>query len=36
VGDHEMVDGQADAFFVYGFEQVARQRYQIPKATEEK
>jgi hypothetical protein len=24
----DMVDGQADAFFVYGFEQVATQRYQ--------
>ncbi len=24
----DMVDGQADAFFAYGFEQVARQRYQ--------
>jgi hypothetical protein len=26
----DMVDGQADAFFVYGFEQVATQRYQNP------
>jgi hypothetical protein len=25
---YDMVDGQADAFFVYGFEQVATQRYQ--------
>src|SRR5262245_41035166 len=25
---YDMVDGQADAFFVYGFEQVAIQRYQ--------
>ncbi|MCL4296651.1 MAG: hypothetical protein KJ077_13020 [Anaerolineae bacterium] len=29
----DMVDGQADAFFVYGFEQVATQRYQNPAGT---
>ncbi len=29
----DMVDGQADAFFVYGFEQVAVQRYQNPAGT---
>jgi hypothetical protein len=29
----DMVDGQADGFFVYGFEQVATQRYQNPDGT---
>jgi hypothetical protein len=29
----DMVDGQADAFFVYGFKQVATQRYQNPAGT---